>query len=124
MQDIQDRILARIEAVAADAGLETSRRSAWANTGTVFFLRPGGVVPVGETAYSFQDGVYELTLTWGGRKVPSQVGRYDYFKFYQPYSKPSRYWELLDAELDGEVDAMREEAARKLAPPIRLLPRA
>lgn len=100
MKSFQSRVLDKLEAEVAKFGLETSIQSDWGNTGTVLIHQPGSITPAALIRYDFQSSSYKLTITVGGRRVPSQFGRYDYFDFYHgDLQATTRFWPCLYEEL-------------------------
>lgn len=83
-QSFQDRMIQSITAKIEAAGFEVSTQTDWGNTGSIYAHCKGEVTPIIMVGYNFQSGSYTLTLTAGDRRVPSQIGREDYFDFYHP----------------------------------------
>ncbi len=99
MKSFQQRTLESIERMAEDFGLECTQSASYGNAGQVNLHIPDSHVPLGFIAYDFQSSTYKLSITINGRKIPSQVGRADYFDFYQDNDKPTRFWHALEHEL-------------------------
>ena len=100
IQSFQDRVLNKIDNFLKSAGLETSIAYDWSNTGNVYGHRAGWVRPKVTIGFNFQPETYTLTLTVRERRIPSQVGRAEYFDFYhQKATDKSRFWVCLDEEL-------------------------
>lgn len=89
---MQDKILAKIAAMASDAGLEANKQSEYANTGSVFLSRKDDITPFASIGFNFQSGSYTLRIKWNGTMVQSQPPRKDYFDFYQAYDQLSSFW--------------------------------
>jgi len=100
IQSFQSRTLDAIAAKIETYSLEVSEAHAWGNIGNLFVHRKGVVTPVMTIHYNFQSHAYTLSITVGTRKVPSQVGRSDYFDFHHdPVTSSTRFWECLESEL-------------------------
>lgn len=113
-QSFQQRVIDAIERRLHDYGLDTSIQAHWGNTGTIYGHLKGEIEPAIQVGYNFQHGSYNLTLTVGDIRIPSQVGRYDYFDFYHdPVTARTRFWGCLDDELAeiGEPVANKYKAA-------------
>lgn len=116
MQTFQDRVLKRIADSLTYYGLEPSISFDWANTGLVYGHNPNAITPVVTIGFDFQPASYKLTITVGSRKIPSQLGRPDYFDFYYPEaSAKTRFWNCLEAELK-QLDETQTRKERETCP--------
>ena len=96
MNSVQQRILAQIENELIGRKYSVAQSSDYANTGRVLiYTGMSERVAVGFLRYDFQGDRYTLSINWHGKNIPSQVGREDYFDFYQAYNEPTRFWEVL-----------------------------
>lgn len=113
MQSFQARVLAKIAELAEARGAEVSQSPEYLNTGTINLHGAGVIAPAIVVGYDFQTATYTLTLTTGGQRIPSQLGRAGYFDFHQGNAYPTRFWEALAAELDKVFG--KPKSARLLA---------
>ena len=85
----QKKILALIEKMITDTGLEFEQRSNWANCGTLSIERPETFGQLASVHYNFQSDTFTLSIyrIVNGREVgvPSQPPRQGYFDFYGSY---------------------------------------
>lgn len=104
MKTAQQRIIEQIEnAIGADFGLSCAQVSAYSNTGSILiYSNEDATTAFGSVAYDFQSSTYKLSITLRGRKIASQIGRADYFDFYQEYEQATRFWDALTEALNAE----------------------
>lgn len=111
MQTMQDRILNLIEKQLADRGYASAVNFSLSNVGDVYiFASPEHTLPIGQINFDFQDYGYKVDLTVKDQRIPSQIGRADYFDFYQKYSEPTRFWEVL-AEVFSQAGWCSDDGA-------------
>ena len=122
IQSFQDRTLDHIAGIITAysdqnrskreaSALEVSIRFDYSNRGFIYVHWAGDVgEPLIEIGFDFQSGYQVYSLTVLGEKIPSQVGRPDYFPFYdgrfstQKYEH-SRFWGLLNDALIEVTEA-------------------
>lgn len=110
-QSFQDRVLGMITARIKAYGFEVSVQDQYANTGTLFGHEKGVILPSLAVGYRFQPYSYTLTITVGDRRVLSQPPRKDYYAFHHAsHTATTRFWEMLDSELQSLVLGHKEEA--------------
>lgn len=113
MQSFQARVLSKIAETAEAHGAEVSQSADYANTGSVNLHIAGMIAPAIVIGYDFQTSTYTMRITSRGVRIPSQIGRADYFDFHQNNASPSRFWECLDAELARVFGKRKPATSRK-----------
>ena len=96
IETVSERIIGKIKQKLESRGYEIALKSTWANVGRIFIYRNVDIARAyAEISYDFQAETYTLTLTVNNKRIPSQIGRDDYFEFYQKYSEGSEFWNAL-----------------------------
>jgi hypothetical protein len=107
MKSIQTKLTETIFQLFEDNGFELINVSKLSNLGYWSIQKSNSLKELGAIGYEFQDSYNMFTITIGGRRVPSQVGRDDYFTFHIQTSDNQTLQTFLN-NLQKEIEFLKE----------------
>jgi hypothetical protein len=102
MITFQSKVLRDITSVIEAAGFQCIDVPNYSNGGKLSIQLENKIGELGSVSYHIEFNTMTFSITLGGKKIPSQPGRADYFSFYMSHTSVSKYYSFR-SKLESEL---------------------